>query len=214
MDGAAQIDNGAYIDLRDIYHSTASSGCDSIVFVPKYWYNQKMQMDNISLIKESCIENTLANTVLINNLAGVSRFALNEDRLLLYNDEGKNIITALIDASDEKGSLTRKWRIEKMINIKDKDLEKAGAYIDLSNMERGTAYFGCNLFSLTAHISEQYFIDLTGIGITKKYCSEYMIMEEVFTKALPLVKMFQVIGNTVKLYDKDGILLIQGLAHL
>lgn len=213
MRGAAEALPHVYLDMRDILKTHASAGCDSVVFTPKYSYNNRVDFTHINVPLRTCKGNTLLDQQLLKNLADVYYFSAGVNRLSLFDKNKAKIFESVYDSDDEQGSLLRRWKILSMMNGDGDRLTKANPYIDFTNLSNATAYVGCNQFSFPVTLNGKHDIAIGIAAATKKYC-EGDVNDEVLSKILPLVKMHQVVGNSLKLFDKDNALLIEAIAPL
>ena len=211
MHGAGDPLPDIYLDLRDILKTHAFNGCDSIVFTPKYFYNNRVDFSNISVVHRKC--NGVPNNLFLKNLESVYYFSAGVNQLSLLNKDHEKIFEAVYDATDEQGSLLRRWEIVKMMNADEEKLLQSKSYIDFTNPDNGAAYVGCNQFSFPVKLAGKFEISIGNAASTKKYC-EGDVNDEVLSKILPLIKMQQVVGNTLKLFDKDNALLIEAVSTL
>ncbi len=201
-----------YIDLRDILKTHASSGCDSIVFTPKYSYNNRVNFTHINIPLPNCSQNTL-NSQLLFNLKDVHYFSVNSNQLRLLDKNQSKIFEAVYAIDDEQGSLLRRWQIASMLNADGDRLSKANPFIDFTTPGSASAYVGCNRFSIPVKITAGNGISMGNGASTKMFC-EGDVNDEVFSKILPLVKMYQVVGNQLKLFDEYNTLLLEAVAPI
>lgn len=201
-----------YIDLRDILKTHASSGCDSIVFTPKYSYNNRVNFTHINIPLPNCSQNTLNNHLLF-NLKDVYYFSVNSNQLILLDKNRSKIFEAAYAIDDEQGSLLRRWQITSMLNADGDQLLATKPFIDFTTLNTASAYVGCNRFSMPVTLTGGHGISMGNGASTKMFC-EGNVNDEVLSKLLPLVKMFQVVGNQLKLFDKDNTLLLEAIAPI
>ena len=203
-----------FIDLRDINNTKGFAGCDSLTFTPKYWYNHRVDFMHVSPSYAACKGSTMTDKIFAENLSQVYYYKLNADKLLLFDKNNKAILEAIIDPSDENGSISRTWVINKMINAQQTELVKAHSYLDFTDLNRSTAKVGCNVFSFPVTLSGNYFITIGQATTTRMFCKNAAINEEVLSKTLKIVNMYQVVGNTLRLFDKENVLLLEATAPL
>lgn len=212
-EGTAQLPY-IFIDLRDVEKSGGSAGCDSLTFTPKYWYNNRIDLMHIAVGQSQCKGGTLVDKAFADNLNKVYYFKLAEDKLWLSDKNHTTLFTATIDPSDENSSIKRKWLISKMINADTKQLEVSKPFIDFTNTTNAIANVGCNTINFSVTVSGTYNIVVGEAASTRMFCKDAAVNEEVFLKILPIVNMYQVIGNKLRLFDKDNALLIEASAPL
>jgi heat shock protein HslJ len=205
-DGMA-IGGDTYIDLRDIRHSGATAGCRYFSFTPKFGHNSRMQIANISTHLLSCPDD-LADQTLKLNLESVYSFSVTDKQLRLLAKDGHTVFSAERAADDEGNSISRKWLIQEMINADNEQLTKDKGFLDLTDLTRAQAGVGCNRFSFKVTADDTYHIALRDAAATEMYCKHAAANESVFSKLLPLVNKYQVVGNSLKLFDKDNVLLL------
>lgn len=202
-----------YIDLRNILNSHASAGCDSIVFTPKYSYNNRIDFSNTSVAMRKCKGNTQIDNLFLSNLKEVYFFSVSANQLTLLDKSNNKLFEAVYDADDEQGTLLRNWEITKMMNSWGDSFLVAKPYINFTDVNHGKAYAGCNTLSFPVTLTGAHDISIGSVASTRMYCKDNA-NEEVLSKILPLIKMHQVVGNTLKLFDKDNELLIEAVAPL
>lgn len=202
----------AFIDLRNVARSGASAGCDSLSFTPKYGYNNRIDLMHVHVEQSRCKGTTLLDKTFADHLKNIFTYRLAGDKVSFFNKAGAVLFDAVIDPLDENGSIERNWKITSLINIKAAALEPLNPYIDLQNLQNGIAKLGCNTFDIQALKTGSYHIAIKGLGSTRMYCKNAAMVEEVFAKTLPLVNMYQVVGTTMKLFDKNGTLLLEAVA--
>ncbi|MCH5600773.1 META domain-containing protein [Niabella ginsengisoli] len=202
-----------YIDLRDVYHSGATAGCQYFSFTPKFGHNSRIKIDNISTHLAACSDGSLDN-ILLSNLKDVATFSLVNSDLKFFATDGSTLFKGRKAADDEKGSVNRKWYIQTMINANNEQLLKDTAFIDLTDFDKGTGSVGCNRFSFAVTADDTYNISIGNAISTRMFCQDAAVNESVFTKVLPLVSKYQVIGNRLKLFDKANTLLIEAEERL
>lgn len=213
MDGVAEPLPPVYLDMRNIYVTHGSAGCDSVVFTPKYENNNRMNFSNISVPLTACKGTTLTDQRFLQNLREVHYFSVGVNQLSLFNKSRKKLFEAVYHPDDERGSLLRRWQIVAMMNANSEQLIKDSAYLDLTHAAQGSANAGCNQFNFPVTFSGKHDINFGNAATTRKFCKD-AVNEEVFSKVLPLVKMYQVVGNVLKLFDKDNALLLEATAPL
>lgn len=210
-DGEAE--KAAYIDMRDVYRSGASAGCRYFAFTPKFGYRNRMQADNLLVHFPSCTGNN-TDELLLHHLKEIYSFSLSDNRLQLSAKNGDVLLEAEKAADDENGSVARKWYIQQMINADNDQLLKNKALMDWTDPDKAAATVGCNRFSFSVEANNAYSIRIDKVVSTRMFCKDVASNEEVFTKVLPLVNKYQVIGNKLKLFDKDDVLLMEAIAAL
>lgn len=198
---------GIYIDLRNVYRSGATAGCRYFSFTPKFGHNNRVQVANIAGHLSPCTDDQ-ADNLLKSNLEAVYSFALAGSQLQLLAKDGHAVFLAEKATDDEHNAITRKWIIQQMINADNDQLTQQKSFLDLSNLAEARGSAGCNSFSFKVIADDTYHIALTDAVSTKMYCKDAVQNESVFIKVLPLVNKYQVIGNTLKLFDKDNVLLL------
>ena len=203
----------AYIDMRDVYRSGASAGCRYFAFTPKFGYRNRMQADNLSAHFPSCTGNN-TDELLLQHLKKVYSFSLSGNRLQLSAKNGDVLLEAEKAGDDENGSIARKWYIQQIINADNSQLLKDSAWLDLTYPDKAAATLGCNRFSFGVEADNVYSVRIEKAVSTRMFCKDAASNEEVFTKVLPLVNKYQVIGNKLKLFDKDDVLLMEAIARL
>lgn len=196
-----------YIDLRDLRNSVATAGCRYFSFTPKFGHNSRMQIANISTHLLSCTDD-LADQAFKLNLESVYSFSVTDRQLRLLAKDGHTVFSAEMAADDEGNSISRKWLIQEMINADNEQLIKDKSFLDLSDLTRAQAGLGCNRFSFKVTADDTYHIALGDAASTEMYCKHAAANESVFSKLLPLVNKYQVVGNSLKLFDKDNVLLL------
>ncbi len=201
------IGGDTYIDLRDIRHSGATAGCRYFSFTPKFGHNNRMQVANISTHLLSCPDD-LADQALKLNLESVYSFSVTDKQLRLLAKDGHTVFSAERAADDEGNSISRKWLIQEMINADNEQLTKDKGFLDLTDLTRAQGGVGCNKFSFKVTADHTYHITLGNAATTEMYCRHAAANESVFSKLLPLVNKYQVVGNSLKLFDKDNVLLL------
>ena len=199
-----------YLDLRDIARTQGSAGCSQVIFTPTYSYNNRVELKHVSVPLSMCEGNTLMDQQFLKNLKEVYYYAAGSNQLSLLDKHRKKLFEAIYDADDEQASLLRKWEIVKMMNADNEKLLKAKSFLDFTNLNRATAYVGCNELSFQVTHNAQHNVAIANTAQTKMHCRGN-VNEEVFLKLLPLVKIHQVIGNRLKLFDKDNALLIEAV---
>lgn len=213
MDGVQGPVADAYIDLRSIYKSGAFAGCEYFLFTPHYGHHYKMRIKNIATSFAPCPANEQGN-ILLKNLQAVTAFAINKNGMKLFNEKGGVLFTAAMAEDDSKKNLYRKWWITQMINANNNQLIQDSAYIHIKENGNADAKPGCNQLSFNANADDTYNISLSEATGTKMFCKDAAANEAVFTKLLPLVKKYQVVGNILKLFDKDDVLLLEAISKL
>ncbi len=213
MHGSHEALPNIYLDLRDILKTHGSAGCDSVVFTPKYSYNNRVEFMYISVPLPMCKGTTLTDQQFLKNLNDVHFFSVAQNQLSLFDKSRTKLFEAVYHSDDEQGSLLRKWEIVKMMNADGERLSKARPYLDFTDLNQSTAYVGCNRFHFPVTLTGKHDIFISNAASTKKYC-EGDVNDEVLSKIFPLVKMYQVVGNTLKLFDKDNLLLIEAISPL
>jgi len=205
--------NSIYIDLRDVYHSGATAGCRYFSFTPKFGHHNRIEIANIAAHLSGCTDER-TDQVLRSNLGEVYSFSLSDDQLQLLAKDGRLLFIAEKAADDENGSVSRKWSIEQMINADNDQLVKGRSFLDLTDPAKGQAGVGCNRFSFSVTTDNTYHIAISNVASTEMFCKDAATNESVLSKVLPLVNKYQVIGNTLKLFDKDNALLLSTTAAL
>src|SRR5688500_2346214 len=69
-----------YIDLRDVYRSGATAGCQYFSFTPKFGHHNRIKIDNISGHLATCADVSVDNK-LLNDLKQVATFSIADDKL-------------------------------------------------------------------------------------------------------------------------------------
>ncbi|GAB3425981.1 hypothetical protein GCM10027516_29320 [Niabella aquatica] len=202
----------AYIDLRDVYRAGASAGCRYFSFTPKFGHGNRIKVDNISVHLSRCIDNN-TDHLFQHHLEKIYSFAVSGDRLKLFAKNGALLFDAEKAMDDENSSVTRKWYIQQMINGDNEQMLKDKAYLDLRDPDKASASAGCNRFSFSAAADSTYRISISTAISTRMFCKDAAMNEAVLTKVLPLVNKYQVIGNKLKLFDKEDVLLIEAVAE-
>lgn len=212
LSGYDQPLSGAGLDLRDVYHAFGTAGCDTLRFTPRFGHQNRMAVDGLAPDPEnrSC-GNSVLSAALNGNLAAAYRFRLSGGQLELVDREGRSLLKAVPDPEDENGSINRKWRITKMIHVTSDSFAMQDPFIDLTNPPASGAFVGCNQLRFAANITAPYSIAVSHITGTYKYCKDAAGFESIIRKALPLAAKYQVIGNRLKLFDKEDVLLLKGV---
>ncbi|MBZ4192367.1 META domain-containing protein [Niabella beijingensis] len=202
----------ASFDLRNVHRSYAAAGCDTIKLTPRFGHNSRISLDDLGFYADTrnCGDAAL-RTALKDNLGKAYRFRLEDGRLELADDHGGSLLKAVVSAEDEKGSISRKWKITKMINVTSDSFAMVDPFIDLSNLAASTAFVGCNQFRFPVTVAPPFTVSIGQIAGTNKYCNEAAGFESIISKALPLVAKYQVIGNRLKLFDKEDVLLLEAV---
>ncbi|ANH80591.1 hypothetical protein A8C56_05970 [Niabella ginsenosidivorans] len=204
----------AFLDLRNVYHSTAAIGCDTLSVTPRLGYNRIELDDRVSAGGPPNCTDSATRSLFIKQLADVYTYKVTATRLELLDRKGATVLQAEIDPEDEKGSLNRRWAIVKMINVTSDSFNLLDPFIDLTDLTRAHAFAGCNQLRFQAKAVAPYSLSFSKVAGTRKYCKAAMEYESILTKALPLVTKYQVIGNRLKLFDKENVLLLEGRAAL
>jgi heat shock protein HslJ len=202
-----------YIDLRDVHHSGATAGCGYFSFTPKFGHYNRMQVANITSHLLSCT-NDERDELLKVKLESVCSFFLAGNQLKLLAKDGNTLFSAERAADDEGNAINRKWWIQQMINADNEQLVKDKSFIDLTDVAKARGWAGCNNFSFNVVADNTYQITLSQVVSTEMFCKEAAPNESVFSKVLPLVNKYQVIGNTLKLFDKDNTILLSATEAL
>lgn len=202
--------DSAFIDLRDPARSWVKQDCQCYYFVPKYGRGEKMQLSHLTAKAGNCP----AETSLSPLLAAVSRFSLAQEELILWSSAGNQLLRAVKAPDDEDGSLQRNWQILEMINGNSEQLKQDRAFLDLRKTDGSIAYLGCNQFRLQIHQQPPYSLGITGGVVTRKFCAQAAENEAVFGKILPLVAKYQIVGNILRLFDRQDQLLLQARSAL
>ncbi|GAB3011805.1 hypothetical protein GCM10027051_13020 [Niabella terrae] len=202
--------DSAFIDLRDPAHSWVKRDCQGYYFVPKYGRGGRMQLSHLTTVAGNC----LSVNSLYPLLAGISRFSLSQEELVLSNSAGNQLLRAVKAPDDENGSLQRNWQILEMINGDSEQLKKDQAFLDLRQADGSVAHLGCNQFRLQIHQQPPYLLRITGGAATRKFCAAAARNEEVFGKMLPLVAKYQIVGNILRLFDRQDQLLLRARSAL
>lgn len=205
--------NDFYIDLRDVRRSGATAGCRYFSFTPKFGHHNRMQLANISSHLLSCTDDRPDQALKL-NLESVYSFSVADKQLSLLAKDGQVVFSAEKAADDKDHSITRQWRIQQMINADNDQLVKDKSFLDLTDLARARAEVGCNKFSFNVTADHTYHIALGSVAATEMYCQHAAANESVFSKVLPLVNKYQVVGNTLKLFDKDNVLLLSATEEL
>lgn len=211
MRGTSSALPAVYIDMRDVLKTHASAGCNTIVFTPKYSYNNRVDFTHIYIPVPTCTQNIL-DSQLLANLHNVHYFSVDNNQLTLLDQNRSKIFEAIYATDDEQGSLLRKWQIASMLNADGDRLSKAKPFIDFTAPGSASAYVGCNRFSIPITLTGSHGISMGNAASTKMFCEDD-VNDEVFSKILPLVKMYQVVGNQLKLFDKHNTLLLEAVAQ-
>ncbi|WP_346236645.1 META domain-containing protein [Niabella insulamsoli] len=211
-DGITDVD-ALYIDLRSVYKSGAAGKCHYFSFTPKFGHHSSIKIDNITTHLASCTDKA-ADDHLLAGLKKVYTFSLAADQLTLYDIKGAVLFKARKAADDEKSSIARKWWIKTMINADNEQLTIKKAFLDFTNTGQGAAFVGCNQFSFPVNADDTFLIHFGAAAGTEKFCTGAMQNDDVFKKVLPLVAKYQVIGNRLKLFDKDNELLLEATSQL
>lgn len=204
---------GSYIDLRDVYRSGAWAGCRYFSFTPKFGRNNRMQIANIAAHLSDCPHEG-ADPYLRSALESVYSFSVTHNQLRLLSKGGAAVFLAEKAAGDEGNTLARRWLIVQMINADNEQLVKDKSFLDLAGTGKAQGAVGCNRYSFKFTADDTYQITLSNIESTEMYCQRAAANESVFSKLLPLVSKYQVIGNRLKLFDKDNVLLLEGRSEL
>lgn len=203
----------AFLDLRDVYHSVAAIGCDTLSLTPRLGYNRMALDDRVPLdINNTGCAAVTTRPLLIQQLANVYTYKVTAGHLELLDRRGASLLKAVIDPDDEQDRLTRRWTIVKMINVTTDSFTLLQPFIDLTDLTRATAFAGCNQLQFQAKATAPYSVSFNRVTGTRRYCQAAMDYESILTKALPLVAKYQVIGNRLKLFDKDNVLLLEGVS--
>ncbi|SDD48697.1 META domain-containing protein [Niabella drilacis] len=205
----------AGLDLRNVSHSFAIAGCDTLNFTPRFGDDNRIALDDLvsyPVAAGSPCPNDALNAVLKDNLAAASHFELDGEQLELRSREGDRLLKAVIDPGDEKGSIRRRWRITKMINVASDSFAMQHPFIDFTNLSASGAFVGCNRLGFATKVVPPFSISISHISGTYKYCRDAAGFESILTKALPLAAKYQVIGNRLKLLDKENLLLLEAVA--
>jgi heat shock protein HslJ len=208
-----EVNGNIYIDLRDVHHSGATAGCRYFSFTPKFGHYNRMQIANMAAHLLSCTDDRQDQALQL-NLESVYSFSLAGGQLRLLAKDGHVLFSAEKAADDEGSFISRKWLIQQMINADNDQLIKDKSFLDLTDLARARAGVGCNQFSFKVTADHTYHIALENVAATEMYCQHAATNESVFTKVLPLVNKYQVVGNTLKLFDKDNVLLLAATAAL
>ncbi len=208
-----QAAGAVYIDLRDVRRSGATAGCRYFSFTPKFGHNSRMQMANISTHLLPCTDDWPDQTLKL-NLESVYSFSVTGNQLRLLAQDGRTVFFAEKAADDEGNSISRKWLIQEMINADNEQLAKDKGFLDLTDLTRAQAGVGCNRFSFKVTVDHTYHMALADAASTEMYCRQGAANESVFSKLLPLVNKYQVVGNSLKLFDKDNVLLLSATEML
>lgn len=205
-----------YLDLRDVYKAGAYAGCDTLHLTPRFGYNDRVAFSDVKYQPSDTANcgNLPVKPVMQALLEKVWRFKVTKTTLNLFDRSGAELLSATLANDDEDGSLQRKWYLTEMINANTDTLQLVHAYIDLSTSENGNVFAGCNQLRFSYNADADYTIKFGNVLSTRKFCRGLMNAELVFEKALPLSAKYQVIGNKLKLFDKDNVLLLEGVAAL
>lgn len=213
LDGYSQPLSQTGLDLRNVYRSFAVAGCDTLAFTPRFGHHNRMALDGLIFYPNmrNCRNDALSNA-LKENLAAACRFSLTGGQLELISTEGRSLLKAVIDPEDENGSIRRRWQITKMINVSSDSFAMQHPFIDFTDLSASGAFVGCNQLRFVVKIVAPYSISVAHITSTDKYCKDAAGFESVITKALPLMAKYQVIGNRLKLFDREDVLLLEAVA--
>lgn len=209
MQGVQAVQGDVYIDLRDIHNTTASAGCEILSFTPKYSHNNRVEMMHMGVKALQCKGATTEDRALAENLKSAHYFNLQGDRLQLLDAHRLQLVAATIHPEDEHGTINRDWAIISMINTKSAQLELLKPGLHFKDLTNATAKLGCNTFKMEVLVTGKYNMAIKDLGSTRMFCKDAATVEEVFSKTIPLVRMYQVIGNRLKLFDIDGVLLLE-----
>ena len=196
-----------YIDLRDVRRSGTTAGCRYFSFTPKFGHHNRIQIANIAMHLLPCTDDRPDRALRL-NLESVYSFSVTDKQLRLLAKDGHVVFSAEKAADDEGNSINRKWWIQEMINADNEQLTKDKGFLDLTDLARAQAGVGCNKFSFKVTADHTYHIALGDAAATEMYCKHAAANESVLTKLLPLVNKYQVVGNRLKLFDKDNVLLL------
>ncbi|WP_300603251.1 META domain-containing protein [Niabella sp.] len=201
------------LDLRNVYHSFAMAGCDTLALTPRFGHQHRIALDDLAFYPatRNCGNDALSR-ILKENLLAAYYFSLKDGKLELMNREGHSLLKAVIDPEDEMGSIRRRWRITKMIHVASDSFAMQHPVIDFTDLPASGAFVGCNQLRFATHISLPYSISIAHITGTYKYCKDVAGFESIISKALPLVAKYQVIGNRLKLLDREDVLLLEAVA--
>lgn len=213
MHGAVQPLGSVFLDLRDVMHTHASAGCDSVIFTPKYGYNNRVDFTSVQVAVLMCKGRTLLDQQLLTNLNAVYYFSVASNHLSLYDENRTRLFEAVYHPDDEQGTIKRRWMISGMLNGNNKTLLANKAYIDFTDLSGTKANAGCNQLVWSTILSNTHHISFGEVSSTKIPC-QYTSNEEVLLKILPLVKAYQVTGNRLQLFDSYHLLLLEAIAPL
>jgi|GEM_PF-2724869 len=200
------------LDLRNVFHSYAIAGCDTLGLTPRFGNDNRIALEDLTFypITRSC-RNEALSAVLKDNLAAAYRFELNDGELVLRNRQEQRLLKAVLDPEDENGRINRKWRITKMINVTSDSFTLMKPFVDLTDLSASAAFVGCNRLGFITKVTPSFSLSIGPVTSTYKYCKDAAAFESIISKALPLAVKYQVIGNRLKLFDKDDVLLLEGV---
>lgn len=204
--------DSAYIDMRSVYKSGIFTGCRYFSFTPKFGRNNRILIANISENLSGCLVAD-SSSLFKQQLKSVYSYELLNNKLRLFSKNKSLVFTAVKAHKDEVYPLARKWFITKMINGNNEQLVNAKAVIEFTKASKGQAYLGCNKFLFNVDIEKPYSIKIADAVSTKMFCKGFE-NEAVFSKLLPLVNKYQIVGNTIKIFDKDDVMLWEGVTIL
>lgn len=213
LNGYAQPLSQTELDLRSVYRSFAVAGCDTLALTPRFGHQNRVELDGLAFYPNprNCRNDDLSKA-LRENLAAAYRFHITGGQLELVGRNGARLLKAVIDPEDEKGSIRRRWQITKMINVTSDSFAMQRPVIDFTDLSASGAFVGCNQLRFVTHITAPFSISVAHITSTYKYCKDAAGFESIITKALPLMSKYQVIGNRLKLFDREDVLLLEAVA--
>ncbi|MCD2422339.1 META domain-containing protein [Niabella pedocola] len=200
------------LDLRNVYHSVAVAGCDTLALTPRFGHHNRVALDGLAFYPNRRNCNDELSTALKENLAAAYRFHIAGGQLELVGRDGGPLLKAVIAPEDENGSIRRRWQITKMINVSSDSFAMLRPVIDFTDLSASGAFVGCNQLRFVTNITAPFSISVARVVSTNKYCRDAAGYESIITKALPLMAKYQVIGNRLKLFDKEDVLLLEGVA--
>ncbi|WP_018626403.1 META domain-containing protein [Niabella aurantiaca] len=197
-----------FLDLRDVARSGFISGSDTLVLTPRFGHHQRMELDmsrSLNMIHSN-------DAVYRQLLKNVYRFSVDPGQISLFDRQGRRLLRAGIADDDEMDDPARKWNIIKLINAPSDSLMKRQAFIDLTSLETSRAFVGCNQIRFVTKTRGAPAMTFSNINSANGDCKTAGDLEYILAKALPLAAKYQVIGNRLKLFDKEDVLLLEGVA--
>ncbi|MGJ7029869.1 META domain-containing protein [Niabella hirudinis] len=108
--------------------------------------------------------------------------------------------------------LRREWMLKKLDGADGVLVIKSRASINLTDPAHTSGTAGCNRAVFTASAGAEAEISFSSIATTKKFCAEFMKVEERYLAVLPQIRSYEIRGHFIKFKDASGKVVAEGVA--